>query len=106
MGFLLEGPPLGILGIVAMLLVMFLCRMPASFAMALVGFLGMVVSTSWAAAIGTIGSEFWGVFSNYGLTVIPMFILVGETGPLRRLQRQPLLRHLQVVRTPAAAVWP
>ena len=78
MGWMPEGPLLGMLGIGAMLAVMFLCRMPASFAMALVGFLGMAVATSWSAAVGTVGTEFWGVFSNYGFTVIPMFILVGE----------------------------
>jgi tripartite ATP-independent transporter DctM subunit len=34
--------------------------------------------TSFKAALGMIGPELWNIFSNYGLTVIPMFILVGE----------------------------
>jgi tripartite ATP-independent transporter DctM subunit len=46
--------------------------------MALVGFLGIVYMTSFKAALGMIGTEMWNIFSNYGLTVIPMFILVGE----------------------------
>jgi tripartite ATP-independent transporter DctM subunit len=46
--------------------------------MAIVGFLGMAYVTSFTAALGMIGSEMWNIFSNYGLTVIPMFILVGE----------------------------
>jgi tripartite ATP-independent transporter DctM subunit len=46
--------------------------------MMLVGFLGVAYVTSFKAALGMIGPELWNIFSNYGLTVIPMFILVGE----------------------------
>ena len=34
--------------------------------------------TSFKAAFGMIGADMWNIFSSYGLTVIPMFILVGE----------------------------
>jgi tripartite ATP-independent transporter DctM subunit len=46
--------------------------------MMLVGFLWVAYVTSFKAALGMIGPELWNIFSNYGLTVIPMFILVGE----------------------------
>jgi tripartite ATP-independent transporter DctM subunit len=74
----MDGPMIGVYGILIMFLVLFLFRIPAGFTMALVGFLGIVYMTSFKAALGMIGTEMWNIFSNYGLTVIPMFILVGE----------------------------
>ncbi|MEN6321681.1 MAG: TRAP transporter large permease [Syntrophaceae bacterium] len=69
---------IGVYGIIIMFAVLFLLRIPAGFTMALVGFLGIAYVTSFQAALGMIGSDIWNIFSNYGLTVIPMFILVGE----------------------------
>lgn len=77
-GLMPVGPWLGASGILLMLLLMFVTRIPASFAMAVVGFLGLVISTSLSSALHLMGTEFWTLFSNYGYTVIPMFILVGE----------------------------
>lgn len=68
----------GVYGIIIMFAVLFLLRIPAGFTMALVGFLGIAHVTSFQAALGMIGSDMWNIFSSYGLTVIPMFILVGE----------------------------
>jgi tripartite ATP-independent transporter DctM subunit len=74
----MSGPLVGVVGIAVMFAVLFLLRIPAAFAMMLVGFLGMAYVTSFQAAIGMVGPDLWNIFSNYGLTVIPMFILVGE----------------------------
>jgi C4-dicarboxylate transporter, DctM subunit len=74
----MSGPVVGVLGIAVMFLVLFLFRIPAAFTMMIVGFLGISYVTSFSAALGMIGPDLWGIFSNYGLTVIPMFILVGE----------------------------
>ena len=74
----MDGPMLGVLGILVMFAVLFLFRIPAAFVMMLVGFLGITYVTSFRAALGMIGPDLWNMFSNYGLTVIPMFILVGE----------------------------
>jgi C4-dicarboxylate transporter DctM subunit len=74
----MEGPIVGVYGIGIMFAVLFLFRIPAGFTMALVGFLGFAYVTSFKAAFGMVGTDMWGIFSNYGLTVIPMFILVGE----------------------------
>jgi tripartite ATP-independent transporter DctM subunit len=57
---------------------LFLLRIPAAFVMALVGFSGIAMVTSVEAALSIAGTEMWSIFSNYGLTVIPLFILVGE----------------------------
>lgn len=74
----MEGPIVGVTGIAVMFATLFLLRIPAAFTMAIVGFAGVVYVTSLKAALGMIGADMWNIFSSYGLTVIPMFILVGE----------------------------
>ena len=74
----MEGPIVGVIGIIVMFVILFLLRIPAAFTMAIVGFIGVVYVTSFKAALGMIGADMWNIFSSYGLTVIPMFILVGE----------------------------
>jgi len=73
-----EGPIVGVYGIGIMFLVLFLFRIPAAFTMGIIGFLGVTYVVSFNAALNMIGADMWNIFSNYGLTVIPMFILVGE----------------------------
>ncbi|MBG0777645.1 MAG: TRAP transporter large permease [Desulfovibrionaceae bacterium] len=81
----------GLLGILALLLVLFFLRIPVGFAMAVVGFLGFWYAVNLKAALGMLGTEFWNVFSSYGLTVIPLFILMGQvcfySGVNKRLYR-------------------
>jgi C4-dicarboxylate transporter DctM subunit len=67
----------GILGIIILLLVLFLLGMPVGFAMAVVGFSGFAYLISFKAAFAMVGTDIWGTFSKYGLTVIPLFILMG-----------------------------
>jgi C4-dicarboxylate transporter, DctM subunit len=74
----MDGPIVGVYGIIIMFAILFLFKIPAAFTMALVGFLGVAYVTSMKAALGMIGTDLWNIFSSYGLTVIPMFILVGE----------------------------
>ncbi len=74
----MDGPIVGVYGIIIMFAVLFLLKIPAAFTMAMVGFLGVAYVTSMKAALGMIGTDLWNIFSSYGLTVIPMFILVGE----------------------------
>ena len=74
----MDGPIVGVYGIIIMFAILFLLKIPAAFTMALVGFLGVAYVTSMKAALGMIGTDLWNIFSSYGLTVIPMFILVGE----------------------------
>ena len=68
----------GVLGIVVLMAVLFLMHMPVGFAMAMVGFCGVLLVISPQAALGMLGTEVWRIFSSYGLTVIPLFILMGE----------------------------
>jgi tripartite ATP-independent transporter DctM subunit len=69
---------LGLLGITVLLAVIFLLRIPVGFAMGIVGFCGFWAVLDMPAALGMIGDETWKVFSSYGLTVIPLFILMGQ----------------------------
>ncbi len=68
----------GILGIISLLLFLFFLRMPVGFAMAIVGFIGFWQIINFNAAVSMLGTEIWSVFSSYGLTVIPLFIFMGQ----------------------------
>jgi tripartite ATP-independent transporter DctM subunit len=74
----MSGPTLGLAGLAAILFVLFFLRIPAGFAMALVGTAGFALATTPQAAFSMAESEFWSAFSKYGFTVIPMFVLLGE----------------------------
>ena len=74
----MSGPAVGLYGILVMFFVLFVLRVPAAYTMTLVGFFGIAFTTSFDAAFSTVGAEMWNIFSSYGLTVIPLFILVGE----------------------------
>ena len=67
----------GIVGIVVLLFVMIIIQMPVGFAMAFVGFCGLWYVTGINSALSMIGTETWSTFSSYGLSVIPLFILMG-----------------------------
>ena len=74
----MEGPIVGVFGIAVMFATLFVSMIPAGFTMAIVGFVGVAYVTNLEAALGMIGSDMWNIFSSYGLTVVPMFILIGE----------------------------
>ncbi len=68
----------GIGGIAVLLLVLFFLGMPVGFAMGIVGFCGFSYVISLQAGLGMIGGVIWDTFSKYGLTVIPLFIFMGQ----------------------------
>jgi tripartite ATP-independent transporter DctM subunit len=68
---------IALIGLTAMFLLMIL-RMPISFAMFLAGFVGFGVMTSPKAAYSIVSTEIWLGFSSYGLSVIPLFVLMGQ----------------------------
>ena len=67
----------GLIGFVLLIVLMF-ARIPVGFVMALVGFLGFGLLTSWGASLNLIARDFFSVFSSYNLTVIPLFVLMGQ----------------------------
>lgn len=72
------GAMIGVMGIVVLLLVLFVLGTPVGFAMALVGFVGYWYVMSMDAALSMVGNEVWATFSSYGMTVIPLFVFMGQ----------------------------
>ncbi len=79
---------IGIFGIAVMVL-LFLTRMPVAYVMALVGFSGFSTMISLKGGLNLLAKDFYEVFSNYDLTTIPLFVLMGQlafsSGISRRL---------------------
>ena len=67
----------GMIGFAALIILMFL-RMPVGFVMAIVGYLGFGILISWNAASSLLIRDVYSTFSAYNLTVIPLFVLMGQ----------------------------
>jgi C4-dicarboxylate transporter DctM subunit len=67
----------GIIGI-GFLIFLFLLRMPVAFAMAFVGFLGFSYLGSFKAGLRLLARDIFEQFSNFPISAIPMFILMGS----------------------------
>ena len=67
----------GLLGI-ALLLILFVFRMPVAFAMTFVGVLGFAYLSDPEPALTLFAHDFFETFTSYPLSVIPMFILMGS----------------------------
>jgi tripartite ATP-independent transporter DctM subunit len=68
---------IGILGILLLFLLLAM-RMQIGFAFATVGFLGFAVLAAWKPSFSLMGLEPFKIGGSYGLTVIPLFILMGQ----------------------------
>lgn len=67
----------GVLGIVALFVLIF-SRIPVGFVMALVGVAGFAYITNMDAAMSMMVKDVFEVFGSYNLTVMPLFILMGQ----------------------------
>ena len=78
----------GVIGLFAVLL-LFLTGIEIAYAMAIVGFLGFCYLANPIAGMNLIAKDFFDVFSSYGLTVVALFVLMGQiafnAGIARRL---------------------
>ena len=61
----------------AAVLALVLLRMPIAFAMALVGLIGMALERNFRAAISNVARLIIDASQDYGLSVVPLFILMG-----------------------------
>ena len=68
----------GLLGIAILLALMFLVELPVGLAMGLVGLGGLWYLLGLEAGMSVVGTELWGTFSSYGLSVIPLFVWMGQ----------------------------
>ena len=81
---------IGILGCL-MLFALLITSMPVAFAMLAAGVAGFAMITSPHAAFSMVTADLFETFSSYGLTVIPLFVMMGQVsfhaGISRRLFR-------------------
>ena len=75
---------IGIVGILFLFLLLTL-RMQIGFSMALVGFLGFAILVSIKPGLSLLGMEPFKTAASYGLTVIPLFILMGQFANYSRM---------------------
>lgn len=68
---------IGITGIIVMVIIFF-SRMPVAYVMAMVGFLGFSVTISLPGGLSLLSRNIYDVFTSYGLTTIPLFVLMGQ----------------------------
>jgi tripartite ATP-independent transporter DctM subunit len=68
---------IGIIGVVCLIVLLF-SRFPVAFCMAMVGLLGFGYLVSPQAALNIISKDFYTVFSSYDLTVVPLFVFMGQ----------------------------
>ena len=68
---------IGILGILVMILV-FLSRMPVAYVMTMIGYVGFSLMISGKGGLNLLSRNIYDVYASYGLTTIPLFILMGQ----------------------------
>ena len=69
---------IGLIGIFSLLFILFVFGIPVGFAMGIVGFCGFTYIISPNAGYNMLASVTWDTFAKYGLTVIPLFIFMGQ----------------------------
>jgi C4-dicarboxylate transporter, DctM subunit len=67
----------GVLGLVALILLLF-SGMPLGFVMGIIGFVGFVYLNGLDPGLTLLGTIPYRTFANYGFSVCPLFILMGE----------------------------
>ena len=68
---------IGLWGI-AFLFLLLASSMPVGFAMTLVGLVGFAAVVNVPAALNVLVTDYYDTFSSYGLTVIPLFVFMGQ----------------------------
>ena len=84
----MELTQIGIIGIIILIVFLF-SNMPVGFVMGLVGLGGFIYVKGLGPGFNLLAGDVFEIFSSYGLTVIPLFILMGQlsfqSGISRRL---------------------
>jgi tripartite ATP-independent transporter DctM subunit len=60
------------------LILSFLTGIEISFAIGMIGFVGYIHLVSFGGAMSMLGKDIYDTFASYGLTVIPLFVLMGQ----------------------------
>ena len=85
-GLIMDPQIIGVIGI-GVLFFLLLAGMHIGFALALVGFWGVAAVTEISVALPTLMRSFYGTFTAYAFTVIPLFVLMGELATVSGLSR-------------------
>ena len=73
----MEPTTIGIIG-TAVMIALFMTRMPVAHVMILVGFAGFSCLTSMTGGMNLLSRNIYDAFSSYSLSTIPLFILMGQ----------------------------
>ena len=73
----MDPTTVGVIGLVVLVIALF-SRMPVGFVMALLGFLGFSYLVSLEGGLRLFAKDIFVTFGSYSLTVIPLFILMGQ----------------------------
>ena len=68
---------IGIVGIIVLIVLLY-SKMPVGFAMGFLGLIGFSYVVSFDAGLNLLARDVWDVFSSYNLTVIPLFVFMGQ----------------------------
>ncbi len=82
----MSGSILGLIGI-AVMLVLLALRTPVGMAMIVVGFVGNALLIGFDPALSMLATETFSITSSYALTIIPLFILMGNLASASGLSR-------------------
>ena len=82
----MSGLAVGLLGM-ALLIFLMALRVPVAFAMMVAGIVGIGLLNSWSAAFSTLFTESWGTLTYVELTVIPLFVLMGNIASASGMSR-------------------
>jgi C4-dicarboxylate transporter DctM subunit len=67
----------GIIGIIVLVVLLY-SKMPVGFAMGFLGLIGFSYVVNFNAGLNLLARDVWDVFSSYNLTVIPLFVFMGQ----------------------------
>ena len=67
----------GIIGIIVLVVLLY-SKMPVGFAMGFLGLIGFSYVVNIDAGLNLLARDVWDVFSSYNLTVIPLFVFMGQ----------------------------
>jgi C4-dicarboxylate transporter DctM subunit len=68
---------IGIIGIIVLVVLLY-SKMPVGFAMGFLGLIGFCYVVNFNAGLNLLARDVWDVFSSYNLTVIPLFVFMGQ----------------------------
>jgi len=78
---------IGIIGVIFLIILLF-SGMPVGFGMALAGFFGFSYVMGINAGLSLLPRDVFDVFSSYGLTVLPLFVLMGQISFVSGISRR------------------